>query len=177
MTGAINPPSPKEDLRMTRQLTLNLADVLERKYPSGFHVPADIDIGTFLEFADDDWDHTLDLDALLAAEDQVTTVWSVDDVLSRRPDLTRHQAWQVLVTARDDFTKDACHLDFLECTANGLYPVGADAKLRLKTRVAALLAAVERLPDDGLADPARFGAMAAQIDDLERAVTAPGGGP
>lgn len=177
MTGATNPHSQKGDSTMTRQLTVNLADVLERKYPSGFHVPADIDIGTFLEFADDDWDHTLDLDALLAAEDRVATLWSVDDVLSRRPDLTRQQAWQVLTTARDDFAKDGCHLDFLESTANGLFPVGADARLRLKSRVAALLAAVERLPDDGLADPARYGAMAAQIDDLERAVTAPGGRP
>lgn len=149
MTSAINPHSQKGDSTMTRQLTVNLADVLERKYPSGFHVPTDIDIGTFLEFADDDWDHTLDLDALLAAEHRVATLWSVDDVLSRRPDLTRQQAWQVLTTAR----------------------------LRLKSRVAALLAAVERLPDDGLADPARYGAMAAQIDDLERAVTAPGGRP
>ncbi|MGL4465722.1 MAG: hypothetical protein ACRC1K_26525 [Planctomycetia bacterium] len=162
---------------MTRQLTLNLADILERKYPSGFHVPADIDITTFLEFADDDWDQTIDLDALLAAEDQVASLWSVDDVLDRRPDLTRVQAWQVLTTARDDFAKDACHLDFLECTANGLFPVGADAKLRLKTRLDALLAAVERLPDDGLADPARFGRMAAQIDDLEKAIAAPGGRP
>jgi hypothetical protein len=103
MTRVINPHFPKGDSPVTRQLTVNLADVLERKYPSGFHVPADIDIGMFLEFADDDWDHTIDIDALLAA--------------------------------------------------------------------------VERLPDDGLADPARFGAMAAQIDDLERAVTAPGGRP
>lgn len=162
---------------MTRHLTLNLADILGEKHPSGFHVPADIDLGTFLEFADDDWDHTLDLDALLADEDRVATLWSVDDVLSRRPDLSRTQAWQVLTTARDDFARDQCHLDFLESTANGLFPVGADAKLRLKTRLAALLAAVERLPDDGLADPARFGTMAAQIDDLEKAVTAPGGRP
>ena len=66
---------------MTRHLTLNLADVLERKYPSGFHVPADVEITTFLEFADDDWDHAIDLDALLEAEDQVALLWSVDDVL------------------------------------------------------------------------------------------------
>jgi hypothetical protein len=58
-----------------------------------------------------------------------------------------------------------------------LFPIGADAKLWLKTRVATLLAAVERLPDDDVADPARFGAMAARIDDLEKAVTAPGGRP
>ena len=120
---------------MTRHLTLNLADVLERKYPSGFHVPADVEITTFLEFADDDWDHAIDLDAMLEAGDQVALLWSVDDVLKRRPDLSREQAWRVLVTARDDFAKDACHLDFLESTANGLFPVGADAKLRLKTRV------------------------------------------
>ena len=63
MTRVINPPFQKGDSPMSRHLTVNLADVLERKYPSGFHVPADIDIGTFLEFADDDWDHPLDLDA------------------------------------------------------------------------------------------------------------------
>lgn len=162
---------------MTQHLTLNLADILAQKYPCGFRVPAEIDIEPFLEFGDDDWDHTIDIDALLEAEDQVASLWSVSDVLERRPDLTPEQAWKVLVTARDDFAKDRCHVDFLECTANGLFPIGLDAKLRLKTRVAALLAAVERLPDDALADPARFGAMAAQIDDLEKAVTTPGGRP
>ncbi|MBX9623993.1 MAG: hypothetical protein K2X82_09310 [Gemmataceae bacterium] len=113
---------------MTQKLTLNLADILERRYPSGFHVPADIDLGTFLEFADDDWDHCLDLDAHLEAEDSVALVWSVSDVLARRPDLTTEQAWTVLVTARDDFRRGECHLDFIEATANGVFPVGPLAK-------------------------------------------------
>lgn len=34
-------------------LTLDLADILRRKYPRGLHAPADLEIDTFLEFADD----------------------------------------------------------------------------------------------------------------------------
>ena len=36
---------------MKTKIEINLADILERKYPHGFHVPADIEISSFLEFA------------------------------------------------------------------------------------------------------------------------------
>lgn len=162
---------------MTQKLTLNLADILERKYPSGFHVPADIDLGTFLEFADDDWDHCLDLDAHLEAEDSVALVWSVSDVLARRPDLTAEQTWTVLVTARDDFRRGECHIDFIEATANGVFPVGPLAKELLCRRVKSLLTAVETLPDSGLTDPAGFSNLASRLEDLEMAIAAKGDEP
>ena len=129
---------------MTRQLTINLADILERKYPHGFHVPVDVDISSFLEFADDDWDHSIDLNAILAADNEVALVWTIDDVHQRRPDLTEEQAWKVLVTARDDFLKDACHLDFIESTANGLFPKPEDIVQKLRDHVTGLLQELDR---------------------------------
>ena len=129
---------------MTHTLTINLADILERKYPRGFHVPVDVDISSFLEFADDDWDHAIDIDAILEAEDEVALIWSVDDVQLRRPDLTEEQAWTVLVTARDEFRKGDCHLDFIEVTANGLFPKPEDTKRKLREYVTGLLQQLDR---------------------------------
>jgi hypothetical protein len=160
---------------MTRKLILNLADILERKYPSGFHVPADIDISTLLEYGDDDWDHTIDIDALLEAEDQVALVWSLADVLIRRPDLTEEQAWKVLTSAREDFLHDRCHLDFIESTADGLYPLPVDAKSRLRRCAEALLRQIDALPPDERDNPAAYGQLAAKLDDLESDIGPKGG--
>ena len=129
---------------MTRQLTINLADILERKYPSGFHVPVDVDVSNLLEFGDDDWDHAIDIDAILEAEDEVALIWGVDDVHQRRPDLNEEQAWKVLETARNDFLKEACHLDFIESTANGLFPKPEDIVQKLRDHVTGLLQELDR---------------------------------
>jgi hypothetical protein len=104
-------------------------------------------------------------------------VWSVSDVLARRPDLTAEQAWTVLVTARDDFRRGDCHLDFIEATANGVFPVGPLAKDLLCRRVKSLLTAAENLPDSGLNDPGGFSRLASRIEDLEKAIAAKGEEP
>jgi hypothetical protein len=103
------------------KITLDVANILKRKYPGGFHAPADIDIDTFLEFADDDWEHEIDLDTLLARDGQVALLLSTEDVYARRPDLTHDQAMDVLRMSRGDFLRDGCHLDFIESTAEGMY--------------------------------------------------------
>ena len=46
---------------------------------------------------DGDYDpHELDIYALLAERQQIAAIWSVEDVQEVRPDLTSHQAWEVL---------------------------------------------------------------------------------
>lgn len=63
-----------------------------------------------------------DIDALLARRRQIAVVWSVDDVLEIRPDLSEAQAWEVLEQARH------CHdatlgisWDVLACHADSLF--------------------------------------------------------
>ncbi|MGL6076745.1 MAG: hypothetical protein ACRC8S_21535 [Fimbriiglobus sp.] len=106
---------------MTR-MTIDLATILEHRYPNGFHAPADIPLDTFLEFADDDWEHSIDVFALLEEQRVAAITFGTAEVLERRPDLTGDQAWEVATIARDDFIRDRCHLDFLECTADALFP-------------------------------------------------------
>ncbi len=162
---------------MTRELTINLGDILEEKYPNGFHLPADIDVAMLLEYGDDDWSHCLNLDAILETENKVALIWSVDDALARRPDLDEDQAWKVLITARDDFQKDKCHLDFIESTANGIYPVGGLAQTLLIRRVVALLKSVEALPNSYLSLPDQVVDIASRLDELEQAIAKAGGQP
>jgi len=162
---------------MTRELTINLGDILEEKYPNGFHVPADIDLAMLLEFGDDDWSHCVNIDAVLEAEDKVALIWSIDDVLARRPDLDEKQAWKVLVAARDDFQKEKCHLDFIEATANGLYPVGGLAQTLLVRRVEVLLKTIEDLPGSNLSLPSQVADIASHLDELEKSIAEAGGQP
>lgn len=104
------------------KLNIDIADILGDKFPHGFHVPVDIGLETFIEWADDEWTHELDIDTLLQERDQVAVIWGIDAVKIRRPDLTREQAWEVLLRAREDYLKDSCDLDFIESTADGMFP-------------------------------------------------------
>jgi hypothetical protein len=128
-------------------ITLDLAAILERKYPRGFHAPADIPIDTFLEFADDDWEHTVSLDDLLDGQRAAALTFTAADVKERRPDLTDEQAWEVARIGRDDFVRERCHLDYLECTADALFPSvkrqALDRVYGLKFRVRERLSAAE----------------------------------
>jgi len=162
---------------MTRTLSINLGEILEEKYPNGFHVPAYIDISAFLEFGEDDWSHGLNFDAILEAEDQVALIWSVDDVLARRPDLDEQQAWKILVAARDDYERSQCHLDFIEATANGLYPVGECARIQLTRRVETLLKTLETLSETDFSQPDHVASIVSRLDDLEKSMVETGGQP
>ncbi|VTS07982.1 hypothetical protein [Tuwongella immobilis] len=104
------------------QITLELDQLIEQKYPCGFHVPVHIDLGDFLEFADDDWRFDISLEEVLADQKVAVLTFTAADVRERRPDLTEEQAWEVARIGRDDFVRERCHLDFLECTADGLFP-------------------------------------------------------
>jgi hypothetical protein len=151
---------------MTLSLNLNLSDILEAKYPQGFTVPADIDISSFLEFADDDWDHRIDLDAHFEG-DCVILVWSLEDVWERRSDLTKEQAWKVLIAARDAFQRDQSQRDFLESTALEMFPIGPQATEQLRQRLLGLVKKVESLPNDGISKAVTFAAIAKQIEELD----------
>jgi hypothetical protein len=50
-----------------------------------------------LEFQEDE------LHDLLAAHELIADIWSVDDVLRLRPDLTAKQAWEVLKAVSDSY--------------------------------------------------------------------------
>jgi hypothetical protein len=180
------------------EITIDLADILERKYPRGFHAPADIPIDTFLEFADDDWEHRIDLAALLDDQRLAPVTFGVADVKERRPDLTDEQAWEVAQAARDDFARHRRHLDFLESTADAMFPTArrqaldrvyvlrfrlrehldghesADRVDRWERELTLIESLARKLPDRVTDDPAALGLIAAALDDLETAITNPG---
>jgi hypothetical protein len=156
---------------MSHRLTVDLANILAAKYNHGFHVPAEIDISTLLEFGDDDWQHEIDIDAMLEAEHEVALIWSVSDVQSRRPDLNEEQAWRVLTTARDDFRTDSCHLDFLESTADGLFPIGSEALQRLRLRIEHLLKQLQSLPEPTLSAPDQFEDLVQKLSAIEQTLS------
>src|SRR5262245_9025113 len=93
---------------MKTKMQIDLADILKRKYPHGFHAPADIDIDAFLEFADDDWDHGLDIDIheVLAESKAIALIWDADMLLSTYPHLTEEQAWEVLQECERDYAAE-----------------------------------------------------------------------
>jgi hypothetical protein len=155
---------------MPLSINLNLAEILEEKYPHGFHVPADIDISNVIEFGDDDWEHPLDIDAHLEAEDKIALIWSVSDVLERRADLTMEQAWKVLTQGREQFLEGRCHLDFLEVTANQLFPVGANATQFVMQRLRSLLTDIEAAPNELLGAYGAVERTRELLDDLEHAL-------
>jgi hypothetical protein len=151
---------------MNTTLEIDLADILENKYPHGFHAPADIDISNFLEFADDDWMHEIDIEDLLAAKRLIGVVWSVQLVLDERSDLTDDQAWTVLQKCQPHFelVTDAMR-DTIRQHTDDLFP-----KLKGKAALRAQLTRIERLiealPEDECTDPAAYGSVGAALDTV-----------
>lgn len=169
------------------KLTIDLADILKRKHPHGFHAPADIDIDTFLEFADDDWEHELDLTPFLAGRKEAAVILRAADVKNLYPHLTDEQAWEATEQLRDDielFVEDAIadvvHLNFPSVRMR-LHGRLMNLRYALQARTDGIaeqllneVKGLERLfasrPDAfGDGNPALEGAIAATLDDLESA--------
>lgn len=161
---------------MTLKLEIDLADILADRYPHGFHAPADTDVTTLLEFADDDWRHELDLHALLAGRHAIALVWDADMLLSHYPHLTPDQAWEVLRECERNYTAEAgLTWDDVTGVVSDRFPDAAEAKQRLLDRLHALRRRVEALPDDPRTGPADYGGVAARLDDIEDLVRQAGG--
>jgi hypothetical protein len=144
---------------------IDLADILEQKYPHGFHVPADIDLSLFLEFGDDDWTHDLDLKALLAKDRRIALVFDTEQVKALRPHLDDDQAWEVL--QQFEAACEDCQEPMLETIrklADSAYP---DDKAVLRERINRLAKEVEALPDRERSNPAAYGEAATKLDAIE----------
>jgi hypothetical protein len=151
---------------MNTTLEINLADILEHKYPHGFHAPADIDISSFLEFADDDWMHEIDIEDLLAAKRLIGVVWNVQLVLGERPDLSDDQAWTVLQACQPHFEEITNPmLETIRQQADGLFPK-PNGKATLRAQLARIERQIEALPEDECTDPAAYGSVAAGLDTV-----------
>lgn len=70
----------------------------------------------------------VDVHALLGRRRQVAIVWSVEDVLHVRPDLSADQAWEILLLVRDrhDAEQGVCW-ETLWAGAEALYPQAGEA--------------------------------------------------
>jgi hypothetical protein len=170
-------------------ITLDLREILEAKLQHGFNVPVSIDVGDFLDYADDDWEEPIDLDCYLALRQEAAVVFSAKDVKRLRPHLSDEQAWEVVEITRDQ--TQSMMDDFLGDVADEACPSGKrllqQRLVRLKLRVTDKhrvrpeaetllqeLAGIQRLlgkvPDDASGNPALEGSIAATLDDLEQIV-------
>jgi hypothetical protein len=167
-------------------LTINLAEILESKLQHGFSVPVSVDVGDLLDYADDDWEETIDLELHLAQRQQAALIFSAHDAKRLRPHLTDEQAWEVAEITRDQ-TRSMVE-EFLAEVADENFP---SAKEDLHRRVARLhvilnhrhsgkpeakrideqLYGIERLiekvPHDVHTNPALEGSITATLDDIE----------
>src|SRR5437588_12359714 len=110
---------------MKPKLQLDLADILKRKYPHGFHAPADSDIDMLLEFGADDWALDLDLDVhdLLAGRHAIALIWEADVLLSHYPHLTKDQAWEVLQECERNYKdEEGLTWDDIAAVVNDRFP-------------------------------------------------------
>ena len=155
---------------MTYTLEIDLADILERKYPHGFHAPADIEIGNFLEFADDDWTHELDVAELLAKDHSIGIIRDVQLVLDQRSDLTEDEAWKVLQLCQSHFEQVTDTVrEIVRQVAESLFPKPS-GKAGLRAVLARIGDRIEALPDDERTDPAAYGAVQAELDTADSLV-------
>lgn len=150
---------------MKNKLEIDLADILAKKYPHGFHAPADIDISNFLEFADDDWLHEIDLHDMLADQRRVALVYSTDDVKEVRLDLDDDQAWDILqqFEAACEDCPDPMH-ETMRQLADTSFP---NSKQLFRERLNRLEREIDALPDCERDNPAAYGEAAAKVDTLE----------
>ncbi|MBA4068169.1 MAG: hypothetical protein C0501_31610 [Isosphaera sp.] len=161
---------------MTMKIDIDLADIVASKYTQGFHAPADIDVTTLLELADDDWHHELDLRAVLAGQHAIALIWDADMLRSRHPHLTAEQAWEALRECERNYTAEAgLTWDDVSEVVNDRFPDAAEARQRLLDRLQSLRRQVEALPDDPRADPAGYGEVVARLDDVEDVIRRTGG--
>lgn len=147
-------------------LEINLADILEHKYPHGFHAPADIDISNFLEFADDDWSHEINIENLLGQNHLIGIIWNVRLVLDERPDLTDDQAWTVLRACQHHFEEVTdSMLETIRHLADDKFPK-PKGKAGLRAQLAWIERRIEALPQDECTDPAAYGSVSAELDTV-----------
>src|SRR5579859_5479159 len=164
LTGRAQCP-PTKEAKMTKVI-VNLRDLLICELGgTTTHIPATVDVDDLMEFSDIA-NTQIDIDELLRQERKVASVWALDQVFLRRPDLTDEQAWDVLQHARNAFELDGVHLDYLESTADGLFPPPSSAKVQLATRTRNLLRRIDLLPDEEASDPAGFATVAATLDAI-----------
>jgi hypothetical protein len=151
---------------MTTSLEIDLATILEQKYPHGFHAPADIDIVNFLEFADDDWSHEVNIEELLADKQLIGIIWNVRLILDERPDLTDDQAWRVLQDCQPHFEEVTDPVRaIVRKVAADLFPQ-PQGKAAIRAMLAQIERQVEALPENEQSDPAGCGSIAAIVDDI-----------
>jgi hypothetical protein len=148
------------------KLQIDLANILEHKYPHGFHAPADIDISSFLEFADDDWMHEVEIEDLLAAKQLIGVVWNIQLILDERPDLTDDQAWKVLRACQPRLEEVTGPMrETIRQQADELFPQ-LKGKAALRAQLARIATRIEALPEDECTDPASYGSVAAELDTV-----------
>ena len=152
---------------MTYTFEIDLADILERKYPQGFHAPADIEIVNFLEFGDDDWTHELDVMELLAKDHLIAVIRDVQLVLDERPDLTGNEAWKVLQDCQPRFEQVTDEVrQTVRQVAESLFPKPS-GKAAMRALFASIQGRIEALPDDVTTNPAAYGSVQAELDTAD----------
>ncbi|HEY4309172.1 MAG TPA: hypothetical protein VGN12_06940 [Pirellulales bacterium] len=153
---------------MTTTLEIDLANILSQKYPRGFHAPADIEIGTFLEFADDDWSYQLNVEDLLATKQLIGIIWNVRLILDERPDLTNDQAWTVLQACQSHFEQVTDPIrGTVRAVADELFP-RSQGKVAVRALLTQIEQRLEAFSDHKRIDAAAYDAIASTLEGIAK---------
>lgn len=151
---------------MKNTLCIDLAHILEERYPHGFNAPVTIDTDVLIEFGDENWTHDLDITEHLAESRRIGLIYSTEDVKQVRPDLNDDQAWDVLqqFEAACEDCPDPL-FETMQQLADTAYP--PDSKQLLTARLDRIRQRIERLPRHEPDNPAGYGEAAALLDAVE----------
>lgn len=151
---------------MKNTVRIDLAQILDDRYPHGFTVPASIDTDVLIEFGDEDWQYDVDIAEHLAESRRVGLIYSTEDVQVVRPDLDEDQAWDVLqqFQAACEDCPDPM-FETIQQLADMAYP--PDRRALLAARLERIKQRIELLPKHESDNPAGYGEAAAHLDAVE----------
>jgi hypothetical protein len=150
---------------MTYELTIDISDELDEGLDQ---VIREVEaLKQYGQSSDPNKTVEVDIDELLADHQAIGIVWDIQHVQDQRPDLSDEHAWEVLQECQRCWERlNDPMLETIRQVAANLYPTGKEA---LRRRAHSLLNALESLPEREVDNPAAYGAVAAQLDDLEAA--------
>lgn len=151
---------------MKNTVHIDLAQILDERYPHGFHVPVSIDTEALIEFGDESWTHDIDIAEHLADSRRVGLIYTTDDVKQVRPDLDDDQAWDVL--QQFEAACEDCPDPMFETMhqlADMAFP--PDSKVLLTARLDRIRQHIERLPQHEKDNPAGYGKAVELLDAVE----------
>ncbi len=147
---------------MTYEIEIELADVVGPTVDLDWETEAvDTVVNAVLRHRE-----KLDVNRLLAEHHAIAHIWDVSHVEDQRPDLTIEQAWEVLQECDRSWDRlNDPMLETIRHVAENLFP-NPRGKAALRATLRRIERQIESLPEDECTDPAAYGSVGAQLDDI-----------